>query len=561
MPTRSTVFDQSPLIAEVLRQISASTAAVQDLRAQYSDYQKTANQSHETLNLELESCRERKRQEDASRSEMKTKTKQLDDQKRTAEGFKREAEKKLKAAQTTRDNTLGRIEFLDKEMNTLRTRTQHDHDFLARKSADMPEVELELSQALEQKKKEIKTTEELLLSLNRRSRELEEKLSSERERLESLRQKAELRKQEYSPINHIAANDDLPVQYPYTLHDQPPVYSMDSPSSPVHPDGVHGSMHQFGMSLPLAKSSSQYDAGGYPYSDIDLSSATRRTQAYTSIGTASDHHVDLSRSIPLDNDPTLNPSWSNNSLYSLSSGDSTSTTASLFNSMNDAQLDSDLRPSRGYDNFHEYPLDGGLNGQYPWTSQQDVNLMDEMGYLREEYKAQKSASTASGRQKKGLNPDAKVFSLPRKLSPPGILHLPSNPVTYDALNPNGLVNPKLPSATSTSSSLLRAFAPSRAEREALQRALGGSTNSSFERLPSLSEVGSIPSSPSHVHAEAFNLSLSQTAKESAAAPKTFNLPSWLTVLPNIKKSRFKPWDDEEPVSTISSVEDAAVAKS
>jgi hypothetical protein len=499
---------------------------------------------------------------------MKTKTKQLDDQKRTAEGLKREADKKLKAAQTTRDNTLGRIEFLDKEISTLRTRTQHDHDFLARKSADKSEVELELSQALEQKKKEIKTTEELLLSLNRRSRELEEKLSSERERLESLKQKTELRKQEYSPTNHIAASDDLTIQYPYAVHDQLPVYGMDSPSSPVHPDGIHGSMHQFGMSLPHAKASSQYDAGGYPYSESDLSSA-RRTQAYTNIGTASDHHADLSRSIPLDNDPTLNPSWSNNSLYSLSSADSTSTTASLYNNLTDTQRDPDLRPSRVYDNFHDYPLDGGLNGHYPWSSQQDVNLMDEMGYLREGHKASKSATTATGRQKKGLNPDAKVFSLPRKLSPPGNLHIPSNPVTYDALNPNGLVNSMLPSTTSTNSSLLRAFAPSRAEREALQRALGGSTNSSLERLPSLSEVGSIPSSPSHVHAEAFNLTLShQTAKESAAAaavaaPKTFNLPSWLTVLPNIKKSRFKPWDDDEPVSTptASTVEDAIVAKS
>jgi hypothetical protein len=56
-----------------------------------------------------------------------------------------------------------------------------------------------------------------------------------------------------------------------------------------------------------------------------------------------------------------------------------------------------------------------------------------------------------------------------------------------------------------------------------------------------------------VHASALSvnpldLAHTRTAKDSAAT-KTFNLPSWLTALPNIKKSRFKPWDDDEPLPT------------
>jgi len=88
---------------------------------------------------------------------------------------------------------------------------------------------------------------------------------------------------------------------------------------------------------------------------------------------------------------------------------------------------------------------------------------------------------------------------------------------------------------------LRAFAPSPAERQALHRALGGSTNRSFERLPSLSDVGSIPSSPAqiedHSHSERGHMSSV--------------LPSWVQSLslPLHRKSNFCPWDDEDTSST------------
>jgi len=96
------------------------------------------------------------------------------------------------------------------------------------------------------------------------------------------------------------------------------------------------------------------------------------------------------------------------------------------------------------------------------------------------------------------------------------------------------------SSTSTSDSLLlRAFAPSPAEREALQRALGGA-NTSFERLPSLSDVESIPSSPSDIHAlphhhHALNPHVNK-----------LQLPGWLFTFPRGRKTQFSPWGDEEP---------------
>ncbi|TEB37565.1 hypothetical protein FA13DRAFT_1752303 [Coprinellus micaceus] len=538
MPSRSTTFDQSPVIAEVL-------PSVQDLRTQYSEYQATASQSRQILTIELDSHRERKRQEDASRLEMKSKTKQLDDQKRTAEGLKRDAERKLKSARATRDNALQRIEYLDREVGSLQDRTKDDRAFLAQKGADVSGVEQELSQALELKRSEIKAAEEALLTLN-------QKLATERERLESLKEKAQrrLKEQQQSspallgrsvvdgpadPAYQARPHATEPNGYLYPAHELP-AHALDSPSSPVHPDAAHASLHPYGIyseDIPLADSPSG-DVNGYSPVELDLSPVIRRTQQAYPIGhSSSDHRMETSKSLHLENDPAFNKTW-NGSLYSLPSMESASATASRFGKLTDAQppaLAHDRDPSLGA---------GSMNGYYAW-SRQDSGITDELGFIRDDFSS----------LVRGLNPSAKAFSLPRKHSPPGPLNS-TNPgsMTYDALNPNGLVTSVLPSA---SSSLLRAFAPSRAEREALQRALGGSTNNSLERLPSLSEVGSIPSSPTHVHASALSvnpldLAHTRTAKDSAAT-KTFNLPSWLTALPNIKKSRFKPWDDDEPLPT------------
>lgn len=200
------------------------------------------------------------------------------------------------------------------------------------------------------------------------------------------------------------------------------------------------------------------------------------------------------------------------------------------------QLDvSDLRRAQG-------------QSSYDLSSMRQNTIYEVQGSDDMQEAARKGAETSSKgwssaprdeKRRNGLNPDAKVFRLTRLAQDKtgsADTSMTSAP-SYDALNPNGLT-PII--ASSTPSSLLRAFAPSRAEREALQRALGGSTNTSLERLPSLSDVGSIPSSPSHVHAEVARRSIGE--KDSA-------LPAWLQSLPLIRKPNFSPWEDEDQVST------------
>lgn len=183
-------------------------------------------------------------------------------------------------------------------------------------------------------------------------------------------------------------------------------------------------------------------------------------------------------------------------------------------------------------------------------------------------------STIDGTEsRRGLNPDAKVFSFSAK----PLFGVPAAPA-FDALNasisecpisvttssggtggssdsPNG--NAITTTTTATSSSTpgffsglaMRAFAPSPAEREALQRALGGSTNTSFERLPSLSEVGSMPGRPALNHGPAHH-----AASGNLPGMPWFDIGpgpgagrSWLrelgVSLPRPGKIKFSPWGD------------------
>lgn len=468
--TRTTTFENSPAIAQILRQISASETSVQDLHIQLRDVQLSAAQSHDTLQQELDSCRERKRQEDASRSELKSRTKTLDDSKRNAESVKRDVDRKLKVAQTTRDNAQERIRTLEEQIVSFNERLQNDKAFLEGNSTEPLKDDLELSDTLELKKQEIKAMESLLALSNRKSRELEDTLSSERERLKALKQRTQARRQELlqreREMPAPAAYDEFGqyTQFMEPLQD-PHAFEQQHAAQAYYGNRNSGSLN----GSPLEEMDSAYDYGytGGPYS--------------SSIG-----HI-------------------SNGVYHVKDD-----SASKRRVMN---------PLRDY-----LPYDGPSAAPSTWA----MSSTDELGYMGGHYK---NNSLASSHSNHGLNPDAKVFTLGRQITAP-----------YDALNPNGLGTTTKPTA-STTSSLLRAFAPSRAEREALQRALGGSTNSSFERLPSLSDVGSIPSSPSHAHASA-SISLPQVT---ADATKSLHLPSWFpTFLP--RKSKFKPWDDDEPIT-------------
>ncbi|KAH9007967.1 hypothetical protein EDB83DRAFT_2459542 [Lactarius deliciosus] len=177
---------------------------------------------------------------------------------------------------------------------------------------------------------------------------------------------------------------------------------------------------------------------------------------------------------------------------------------------------------------------------------------------------ERRSTTDGTEQRKGLNPDAKVFNFSRK----PLLGVP--PVApLDSLNPSASSRQVSANANSNggdgagatataaggsasgflSGLAMRAFVPSPEEREALQRALGGSSNASLERLPSLSEVGNIPNSPvpnheqTHATVPSNPLGLPWIDVNPGASTRR----SWLRDLgvsvPRPGKIRFSPWGD------------------
>jgi hypothetical protein len=618
LPSRSpsTLFDQSPNIAEVLRQISLSKTTVHDLRAQLTDCQTCSSQSHAQLQSEVESLRDRKRQEDLSKLDIKSRTKTLDDSKRHTETVKKDAEKRLRSAQIARDSTTQRMDHLDKEIIKFQRSLSEDEALIRHSRESVYEAEQQVSDALERKKHEIKVAEDVVSALNQRARELEEnvteakgKLARLKERNETHRQDQTLRSASQAPwdsVNGFSVPESGEQRHSLTgfeaisgLGRRPSVsrdsqgFSNPSPlalstNAVYHANNVgHTVLRANGYSVfddsiltaqqRTSHQSRHLSTNFSPFDDNDTSrgiasviSLTGQSLIPSAPATTLDSH-DGSRSFQSESDVYMDKEWRGPNIAHnavrpsdrQSSGfASTATSPVSLHAPSGHEFDHDPCEFRFMQTGGEYglrnasqeaPLDNQRTAWVqrtnsdPNSNQYPTEIFDAPNPMVIEKVTPRRwfSTTSKDKAKKGLNPDAKVFTLARKFphrtSMSGSAFNVSSGIsttTYDALNPNGLGSQPVSTTTSTNNSLLRAFAPSPAEREVLQRALGGSTNTSFERLPSLSDVGSIPSSPSHVHALP------------AATPQQMGkvLPSWLQSLPRFRKANFSPWEDEEPVS-------------
>ncbi|KAG8213915.1 hypothetical protein J3R82DRAFT_10660 [Butyriboletus roseoflavus] len=586
----SGIYDHSPTIAEVLRQISAAQASIHDLQNQLQEAQNTANQSRDLLETELGDLRSRRREEDQRRLDGRARTKTLEETRRLAETSKREAEKKMKVARNAKDSAMRRVRELELEIQKLRERTEHDHAVLAAEPNDADAVEeQELICELDRKRKEVRVAEEVVVALNTRARELEEKIDQSKSRLRAAQHRAQLTKAYFdsTDTSHSGAgNGSVVHQYNYGNTDNatwPSSYNpFDAPvddvqASSIGSERVRGDtgsesrdtsrspkltgLSSCASSISNAKNgdsnlSPVHRAQGYAISDgdtpcVDSTSLSPHSghghNGYFQPGQATpfspfcDPPTPSTAFIPSSLISVLDsPSADWNGGFGIQNGSLTySPVEYTGHSLEvESELDSsDLHHHARGQSSHDQLSVCHNAASYETHGPDDLQEVARKG--RESTSKGCFSTMRNEKHRSGLNPDAKVFRLTRLASDntgKPDTSAPRSVSSYDALNPTGLT----PSITSsTPSSLLRAFAPSRAEREALQRALGGSTNASLERLPSLSDVGSIPSSPAHAHAVAAGRSIGE---------KGCALPAWLQSLPLIRKPNFSPWEDEEPVS-------------
>ena len=82
--------------------VSRSQSDVADLQEQLAQVKSASNRICEALETDLEEVRAKKKEEERLRSDIKSRTRALDDSKRQVEGSRREAERRLKAVNATR---------------------------------------------------------------------------------------------------------------------------------------------------------------------------------------------------------------------------------------------------------------------------------------------------------------------------------------------------------------------------------------------------------------------------------------------------------------------------
>jgi hypothetical protein len=560
-----TLLEHSPLLDEVLRQITNTKECVLDIRTQITESQLLTTRSHSVLQREVETYRERKQQEDAARLELKTRTKLLDESKRGAEGAKKDAEKSLRLVQLIRDNAGHQLESLQRQIHVLQDHLLEDRDliFYYQKQS----LEAATNDSLEQKKADVQAAEHSVAILNQRSRELEDRLSSEKERLRILRQKSEDQKDDIDPVSQHYDRRSHPshqaIAHGSSLNHLPFVTSGCRADFPT----IHNSqlLHQ-------PRNGDLYDTCGATY--VGNPEATKNILLEVHQDTPSDSNQETSSSVQSEVVPTtfgsgLNavsrdhtdnvsgPSWetdpgSERNWYgSLDScnrshqgGYPNLSSIPTFISTS-ADSDRSFEAHVQWYDGPDCPRPAKFDVEHTnWTQSLAVNLpapynIPGTDYCHATNILDQSQSTRSFASTTSLDiNELSLFDNPSFDLPSDAPESSANS-TFDALNPNGLGVVLVTPPSSTSQSFLRAFAPSPAEREALQRALSGSTNASLERLPSLSAVGSLPPSPtsSHVHGLPQHF-------HSLRDLRNF-LPTWLNAFPRSDTVKFSPWEDED----------------
>ncbi|SNX85918.1 uncharacterized protein MEPE_04627 [Melanopsichium pennsylvanicum] len=101
-PTRTVPETDNEDCLSITALVSRSQSDVADLQEQLTQVRSASTRACEALEGDLEEVRAKKKEEEKSRSDIKTRTRALDDSKRQVESGRREAERRLKAANATR---------------------------------------------------------------------------------------------------------------------------------------------------------------------------------------------------------------------------------------------------------------------------------------------------------------------------------------------------------------------------------------------------------------------------------------------------------------------------
>ncbi|OCB89366.1 hypothetical protein A7U60_g3456 [Sanghuangporus baumii] len=683
----SALFASSPLIAELLRQLSSSQNAISDLGTQISDFNSTSASTRAGLDDELERQRERKRADDAAKVELKAQTKTLEDQKRTNEATRRDAEKRLRTVQSEKDNTDARIERYEHEIDRLQSQMDAQGASIVESTVQTSVLVAELEQQIEDKRSEVRVTEDEVAQLSLRLREMEENVANEEQRLKEATAEMEERRAKSLPCrsqdNSNAVQRALISEHVFTQPQASLANTIPSegtalplspirtavPDSPLNATSADAHAHRVGpITMPLdanlANGFPMLSSAFHPHNQTNSVSHTFSpfssdlaspgplsptgeslipSSLYESLGmpisskpqdspvTASE--LSVSRSFQSEDDMILDRNWLNR--RNSAAGDVGQ--PMTFAPSNGAVHNSPVSPasSHGYVYDMDHPARGrttsvGLDAQrasFPsrlptsdFTLQQALSNTIPVTHVDQVEPASVATTRRSGwftshkdknaktQEKKGLNPDAKEFSLSKEKErsfsaflsrsrgsghgsgsgsgsgssstpssasiptpePPPLGNSPALTSAVTVKNPSPQMHHMaVPARTAGSffglgSSLFgsRAFAPTPFEREQLSRALGGTANSSLEKLERWPSLPTSPQARHHALALAQNqsvVSLPQLGAWDAAGTGTTATafgPLGAHSSVRTSGSGFCPFDDESTATGATKVTDS-----
>ncbi|PVG02491.1 hypothetical protein CPB86DRAFT_751191 [Serendipita vermifera] len=601
-------------IAKLQQEISKSQTAVQELRDQLVAFQSQALASHASLRLLLDEQRSKKKQDDSTRSELKMRTKTLEENKRHADAGKRDAEKKLKAAQAAHDSAANRMQRLATEMENLEKKMQKGEERLRKAKEEAQQLEGECNLDIEKKRASAKEIEEGVSTLSVKTKELEEILAKEKERLAALKEEVEKGREQHKQ-QHSAwmmamqtqqqhqRNESAPLgpevvdesgdqqqqssrpgfgPIPNQVHESNPlrIHAISSPFNPFEASDSFAPPHRrpsgefvpMFESLPATNSASRLRSlslGEVSSLRAPLVLNPKLNESRSSLKPGDDGFSPFD----VDDRERVLPMRDNSSFTSLNMAAASLLPANLVNSIETESSVGSLNTNRDHpdtrtesrwrtsmwpfrsDNLSKSgstPSDTTKRGFDPFESQRVAppksfspletrltaveTTKPSTQVMRRWFSRSTTASTSSEpistleapsqimsapeitpASKSRLNPDAKVFSLPKGRSllssalwtpvgvnmppptniPPGPVHLLQIPEHVSSITSTSslpILTPAPPSTSTTTTSAPKPrfrslftspFAPSPAEREALQRAL--EKNLSYDRISQGSE--------------------------------------------------------------------------
>lgn len=175
----------SPVLTALKAELATAQSVLAELQAQLTTHDEAVAASQGHLQSTLDELRQRRKEDDAERQDLKSKAKTLDDQKRQAEGARRESEKRLKTVESIRDGiqakittALGEIEELKENMELSRHNITIVHQEAARHLVETRQAVDDKTTELGVIEAEVVEAEQVNETLCQRVKDAEDKLKS-----------------------------------------------------------------------------------------------------------------------------------------------------------------------------------------------------------------------------------------------------------------------------------------------------------------------------------------------------------------------------------------------